>query len=168
MEIHTIDSFWAYFDRVRGRTLAVAQTVTPEVLEWRRAPGTFSFGDILRHLGALERYMFAENACGRPSRYPGHGEELAAGRDQVLAFLARMHEETRELLSPLSPEELQDKCVTPGGHPITVWKWLRAMVEHEAHHRGQLYILLSLRGLSGPPIFGLTSEEVADRSLPPL
>jgi hypothetical protein len=29
--------------------------------------------------------MFAENAAGRPSRYPGHGPELADGAAEVLA-----------------------------------------------------------------------------------
>jgi uncharacterized damage-inducible protein DinB len=38
------------------------------------------------------------------------------------------------------------------------------MLEHEAHHRGQLYFILGLRGISTPPIFGLTSEDVQARS----
>ena len=50
--------------------------------------------------------------------------------------------------------------MTPAGTPITVGKWLRAMIEHEAHHRGQLYFILGLRGVPTPPIYGLTSEEV--------
>jgi hypothetical protein len=40
------------------------------------------------------------------------------------------------------------------------WKWLRAMIEHEAHHRGQLYLMLRLCGVLTPAIFGMTSEEV--------
>jgi uncharacterized damage-inducible protein DinB len=54
--------------------------------------------------------------------------------------------------------------MTPGGATITVWKWLRAMVEHEIHHRGQLYLYLSLLEVQTPPIYGLTSEEVMERS----
>jgi uncharacterized damage-inducible protein DinB len=38
------------------------------------------------------------------------------------------------------------------------------MVEHEAHHRGQLYMLLALRGVTVQPLYGLTEEEVIDRS----
>jgi uncharacterized damage-inducible protein DinB len=37
------------------------------------------------------------------------------------------------------------------------------MIEHEAHHRGQLYLMLRLTGVSTPPVFGLTSEEVRAR-----
>jgi uncharacterized damage-inducible protein DinB len=38
------------------------------------------------------------------------------------------------------------------------------MVEHEVHHRAQIYIYLGLLGIATPPIYGLTSEEVKARS----
>jgi uncharacterized damage-inducible protein DinB len=41
------------------------------------------------------------------------------------------------------------------------------MIEHEAHHRGQLYLMLGMHGVDTPPIYGLTSEEVRARSLAP-
>ena len=47
---------------------------------------------------------------------------------------------------------------------ITTWKWLRAMCEHEAHHRGQIYLMLGMLEVPTPPLFGLTSEEVRARS----
>ncbi|HEV2845824.1 MAG TPA: DinB family protein, partial [Thermoanaerobaculia bacterium] len=136
MEITSVDSFLGYFDKVRERTLRVARCIPPERLEWRYREGTFSFGDILRHLGAIERYMFAENAALRPSRYPGHGRELADGYEAVFDYLGRMHAEAVEIFAGLSPADLRRKCVTPGGAEIAVWKWLRSMVEHEVHHRG--------------------------------
>ena len=34
------------------------------------------------------------------------------------------------------------------------------MVEHEIHHRGQLYLYLGMLGVPTQPIFGLTSEQV--------
>jgi uncharacterized damage-inducible protein DinB len=55
------------------------------------------------------------------------------------------------------------KCES-GGASLAVWKWLRAMVEHEVHHRGQLYLMLGMIGVETPPIFGLTSEQVRERS----
>jgi uncharacterized damage-inducible protein DinB len=37
------------------------------------------------------------------------------------------------------------------------------MVEHEIHHRGQIYTYLSIIGESATPLYGLTSEEVFER-----
>ena len=108
--------------------------------------------------------MYAENAWGRPSRFAGHGPELAAGRDAVLAYYDALHAEARTLFAALDDAMLDRKVTTPAGTPITLWKWLRAMLEHEAHHRGQLYLMLALRGVPTPPIFGLTAEEVAARA----
>jgi uncharacterized damage-inducible protein DinB len=69
------------------------------------------------------------------------------------------------LFRSLSPEQWTGRSVTPGGTSITTWKWARAMVEHEAHHRGQMYFLLGLLHVPTPPIFGLTEPEVRARSV---
>jgi uncharacterized damage-inducible protein DinB len=99
----------------------------------------------------------------RPARYTTHGKELADGYDNVMAFVERLHAESMEIFGQLTDEDLQKKCKTPDDAPITTWKWLRLMVEHEIHHRGQVYIYLSLLGVATPPLYGLTSEEVRSR-----
>ncbi len=165
MEITAIEPFLDYFGRIHERTRRVAACIPPEQVEWRPREGAFSFGDALRHLGAIERWMFAENVAGRPSRYPGHGPELADGHDAVLAYFGRMHAEAMDIIRTLTPEDLRGRCTTPGGAAMPVWKWLRAMVEHEIHHRGQIYMLLNLLGVPTPPLYGLTSEEVRERSV---
>jgi uncharacterized damage-inducible protein DinB len=109
--------------------------------------------------------MYAENAQFKPSRYRGCGIELADGYDQVVAFTERLHIESMEIFRGLSNDDLARKCVTPGGAAIRLWKWLRAMVEHEVHHRGQIYLYLAMLEIPTPPLYGLTSEEVRDRSL---
>ena len=70
-----------------------------------------------------------------------------------------------ETLSHFTVEDLERRCTTPDGASIPVWKWLRSMVEHEIHHRGQIYIYLSLLETPAPPIYGLTSEQVRERSV---
>lgn len=152
--------FVRYWRKMRERTLRVAARIPPERLEWSYREGKFTCGDLLRHLAAIERYMFVENAALRPSRYPGHGRELADGHAEVMAFVARLHEESLAMLGGLSSADLERRCTTPGGVQLPVWKWLRSMVEHEAHHRGQLYVYLGILGVETPPLYGLTSEQV--------
>ena len=143
----------------------VVVLIPPEALEQSPQPGKFTSGDLVRHLGAIERYMFAENARGRPSRYPGHGRDLADGFPAVLDYFDRCHAESMEIFRALSAEDYRALCETPGGAKLPVWKWLRAMVEHEIHHRGQIYLMLGALGVNTPPLYGLTSEEVLARSL---
>jgi uncharacterized damage-inducible protein DinB len=165
VEITSAESFASYFDGIRGRTMRVAAAIPRGELEWAPRAGAFTFGDLLRHLGAMERYMFAENVQGRPSRYQGCGRELADGYDEVLAFVARLHGEAMEIFRRLSPEDLARRCQTPAGIAMSSWKWLRAMVEHEVHHRGQIYLMLRMLDAPTPPLYGLTSEEVRERSV---
>ena len=164
MDAPSIAAFLDYFEGIRARTRRVVDCVPPGRFDWAPAPERWSFADLVRHLAAIERWMFAENAAGRPSRYPGHARELADGHAAVLDFHDRMHAEVMAILRDLPPGQLDAKCVTPAGTPITVWKWLRAMVEHQVHHRGQIYLLLGQLGIETPPLYGLTSEQVKARS----
>jgi uncharacterized damage-inducible protein DinB len=78
----------------------------------------------------------------------------------VVAHFGRLAAESRAVFAALPDTALERKCQTPAGTPITTWKWLRAMVEHEAHHRGQLYLMLGMLDVATPRLYGLTSEEV--------
>ena len=165
--IGDVASFVEYWRKVRGRTSRLLDLVPPADLEWTPTPGKYTFGDIFRHLPGIERYMYGETVRHRPSAYPGHSAELARGPDEIRAWMNRCHAESLEIFGALTPEDLTSKCRTPSGTPITVWKWLRAMVEHEAHHRGQLSLMAGMRGISIPPLYGLTEEEVVELSKQP-
>ena len=165
MEITDIDTFLAYYSRVKQRTRKLFALIPPEKIEWTYHPDKFTFGDIIRHLAAIERYMYAETVQFKPTTYSGCGTDLANGYDAVIGYYNRLHEESMDIFRQLTPETLKQKCITPNGTPITTWKWLRAMVEHEVHHRGQLYTYLGMIEVGVPPIYGLTSEEVARRSV---
>ena len=164
MELQTVHSFLDYYEKIRQRTLRVVRCVPADKIEWSPHAGKFTIGDLIRHIAAIERLMYAENVKGKTSRYSGHGKELADGYDGVMKFLDSTHRESMEIFSTLSNEDLQKKCTNPDGTAITTWKWLRAMIEHEIHHRGQIYLYLALLDVPTPPLFGLTSEEVRSRS----
>jgi len=77
-----------------------------------------------------------------------------------MAFLNRLDAESVQMIRALTDADMERKCLTPAGTPITTWKWLRSMAEHEAHHRGQIYLMLNMLQIPTPPLYGLTSEEV--------
>jgi len=165
MEIQSIDSFLEYFDKVHKRTARVARCMPADKIEWSYREGKFTLGDLVRHIATTERYMWAENVQGKPSRYAGCGKDLADGQEEILQFTEKLHRESVEIFSRLTDQDLNRKCTTPDGASIAVWKWLRAMVEHEVHHRGQIYIYLAMLDVPTPPLYGLTSEQVRERSI---
>lgn len=165
MENAKVAEFVNYFERVRERTMRVVACVPSDRVDWTYQPGKFTLGDLMRHLAAIERWMFAENVQRRPSAYPGHGRELAADYEAIVAYMRKMHEESAAIFRSLGDEELEKKCTTPGGVDLRIGKWLQLMAEHEIHHRGQIYIYLGMLDVKAPPIYGLTEEEVKKRSV---
>ena len=164
MEVISVSAFLDYYGKIRERMLRVVRCIPPDKFDWTYQEGKFTFADLIRHIAAIERYMYAETVQMKPSRYPGHGKELADGPDNVLAFMNRLHDESMEIFGRLTDEDLKKRCITPAGSAIGIGKWLRALVEHEIHHRGQIYVYLGMLGISTPPIYGMTSEEVRARS----
>jgi len=159
-----LDEFLHHFERVRERTRRVAACIPADQIEWTYKDGAFTLGDLVRHIAVTERFIWAETVHNRPVAYVSHGRELADGRDAVLAFFDRLHAESLAQFRQLTPAMLEAKCVTPAGTALTTWKWLRMMPEHEIHHRGQLYTMLSMLNIPTPPIYGMTARDVQVRS----
>lgn len=164
MEITTIKDFIHYYGRVRERTNRLIDVIPPENLDFSYKKGKFSIGDQIRHIATIERYLFAETIKGGKNSYMGCGKELADNYDMTIKLFNDLHLESLEIISVLSDKDLQCKCHTPGKVDIRISKWLQLMVEHEIHHRGQLYIYLNLLEVRTPPMFGLTAEELLERS----
>jgi uncharacterized damage-inducible protein DinB len=165
MDIKSFHDFLEYYDKVRARTKLIITRIPLDKIDWTYREDKFTFADLIRHLGAIERHMYAENAQLKPSRYIGCDKELGVGPEAVLKFLDDTHTESMQIFYSLTEEDINKKCLTPNNTPITVWKWLRLMAEHEIHHRGQIYLYLNLLGIEVPALYGLTSEEVAAKGV---
>ena len=81
MEFTHIDVFLEYYGKVRQRTKRLIDVIPDDKMDWTPIEGKFTFADLIRHLAAIERFMYAENVQGKPSRYAGCGKELADGRE---------------------------------------------------------------------------------------
>jgi len=154
------DDFLSNFEQVRGRTMGVVRAIPADKVEWTCRQGDFTLGDLARHIAATERYIFAECACGRPSRYKGCGRDLADGLENVIAYMERLHAESMDIFRGMTDEDFLKKGTSPEGKPVTAWRMLRAMLEHEAHHRGQMYVYLGILGVPVPSLYGLNERQV--------
>jgi len=55
MEIYSAQNFLAYYEKIRQRTLRVVNCIPPDRIEWTYKEGKFTFGDLIRHLAAIEK-----------------------------------------------------------------------------------------------------------------
>ena len=136
--------------RAHERTRQVVVLIPSEEYDWAPRHGWYTLGDLVRHLAGTERWTYAESVQGRANRYPGHGRELADSRDATLAYYDRLHAESMAIFATLNDAALLRPVATAAGKTLPLRSWLRAMIEHEAHHRGQIYLLLAMRGVATP------------------
>ena len=106
MDVENFHSFLDHYEKLRERTLRVARCIPADRIDWTYREGRFTLGDILRHIAAIERFMYAENAQFKPSRYAGHGKDLADGAAAVMDFVNNTHKESMEIFRRLTAEEL--------------------------------------------------------------
>lgn len=160
MEITNIENFIAYFENIRKRTMNVVNCIPEDKINWFPKDGKMTLGDVIIHLALSERFLFVGIAKYDKNDYPGYNQINIKGYKSIMEFIENSHKESITLLRSIDNTELVKKVTTPDGVKITMWKWLRAMVEHEVHHRGILYSDLSLLDIKTPPIFGLEEHEV--------
>jgi uncharacterized damage-inducible protein DinB len=79
MEIHSIAGFLSYYERTRVVTKKVFQVIPSDKIDWTYMPRKFTIGDLVRHIAAIERWVFAEVAQGKKAAYKGCGRELTDG-----------------------------------------------------------------------------------------
>ena len=174
MESQSVSEFVRYWRGFRQRTRRTLAVFPEDAGPWRPAAGAFCTADLARHLGRAERDFFVARACSVPPRV-ALGADAALGRAETsdlggaLAELDALHGESCAMLEKLGARQgegaLLRRVTTPVGAEISAWKLLRAMCEHEAHHRGQLALYLRMLGVDPPPIFGQKAEAVGEALL---
>lgn len=163
--ITSVESFIKYFEGVRRRTLRDIAAIPPEYVDWAPRPGEMTLGDLIRHLGSIERFYVTKVVEDRWA-YPGHERAIAPDLTAAVAYLNRMHAEAMADLAKLPDAELEAPRESLDGYPVRAWRFLMVMIEHEVHHRSQIDSYLSALGIPPPQIFGWHIEDIVARIHP--
>jgi uncharacterized damage-inducible protein DinB len=164
MENKAIDSFLSSYERTREITKRVIAVIPSDKLDWSYMPGKFTIADLIRHIAAIERNVFARVLSGNLPTYKGCGKDLAEGFDDIMVYFNEAHEQTIEIIKSLSDQDLTKKIKSLDGKEVELGNFLRALATHEIHHRAALCIYLNLLGVGTPPILGFSEEQVIQLS----
>lgn len=148
----------AYVAGVHARTRAAVAAIPPELLQSRAGHEEWSLAELVVHI-ANARPWNASGAAGERVPYRGHDVQ----DESLPSLLASLDDASAECLRILECLELfEGKAVTARGDRNTPsWeRVLGGLVEHEAHHRGQLLAQCRAFGGNVPPLFGLFEEDL--------
>ncbi len=156
-----------YWDDNRALLAELAQPLREEDLEFRPAPGLSSLGAVLRHIIVAEEHWWHGGIHGEPferwrpadwDRYTD--EEKGAHRTLRFPTVASIVEGLRNAHAPivgfledLDAWALCEKRRSTWGKENTL-RWIFwHLVDHDQHHRGQVYTRVRMLGYEPPPTF---------------
>ncbi|HEY7036429.1 MAG TPA: DinB family protein [Thermomicrobiales bacterium] len=154
-----IGRYVAQLAETRQELLRQTVSLTPDQLSWYPNEQVESIGTQLLHVAAIEWSWIFEDVFGRPGEeYDGWEEALPLRlglpqvRDRPLAYftdrLDRVREEALAVLRGLTDDDLSRLVPVAPAEPVTevfTVDWvLFHLVHHEAHHAGQVELLVRL------------------------
>lgn len=144
-----------HLERYRAITLQVFDLVDEADLAWRPAEDRYSLGQQLLHIAQAEdRFahgLFEDDWSYERVRFP----ETLPSVEDMRAFFAEVRGRTLGWLAEVDVEALGrvvDIPDAPVEHTLRSWLWF--ILEHELHHRGQIWGYLRTMGRT-PPFYAL-------------
>ena len=160
-----VDDFLTEWEYETRATTRVLRALTDDSLGFT-VPGVRSIGRLAWHI--VETLTEMPETAGLPvGEAPA---EAAAGRDA--AAIADAYEHAAAVVARAVRESWTDAVLTETV-PMYGQEWprgtvLSVLIKHEAHHRGQLTVLMRQAGLTVPGCYGPAREEWAAMGLPPM
>jgi uncharacterized damage-inducible protein DinB len=150
-----VGQFVAQMEDVRRQLKKYVEGLTPEQLSWYPNPKVESIGTLLLHIAAVECSWIGEDIMRRPMAddwkiaFPirfGIPQITGQPLDYYVKTLDAVREQTKKDLATLRADDLPHliKPLDPGDPSSTMnfsVEWiLYHVIEHEAHHKGQIAV----------------------------
>lgn len=152
MNLYDIFEYW---DReVHPVTLGALGALTEAQLHWKPAGWHSSAQDLAFHTCNVEWVWIYRNVLRlEPWEARWHSKGFA-GLPELLAYWRDIHATTVQWLKETPATELQRQCPLPYEYlPEASLQWIvNHVMEHEIHHRGQLFMLMRMQGVEPPKI----------------
>lgn len=136
-------------------TATIIKAITDEKLDQAIVEGHSTLGWLAWHLvgaaGAFGKF------AGIQVQGPGRDEPQPTNMQEISKAYETIAHAVKEEAAKLTDEELLEEVSGFTG-PTKRGKLLRALIDHQIHHRGQMTVLLRQAGLAVPPIMGPTKE----------
>jgi uncharacterized damage-inducible protein DinB len=160
-----IDDFAAEWTREAELTARVMEALTDDSLGQEVSNGRRTLGQIAWHLVSSTHYM---TTLGLTFDAPDGGVETPVTAAFIVAEYRRI---SRALLKAVRTQWNDTTLLESQTIAGEVWPnggSLRYTIMHQAHHRGQMTVLMRQAGLRVPEVYGPTYDTWVEKGLAPL
>lgn len=142
--------FFDHWNKVWRDLMRAVDVLGDEHLEYKPAKSyPRNVGDILRHVINLEQGWIHHVIRRSLPSWPPENEQLKSV-DAIRSEMKRVHTETMDYLATVNVEDFNRIVQVPDdGAPKLAWILWHVFEQH-IHHRGELFLCLSLLGLERP------------------
>ena len=157
--MNPVETFFTAWDREAQKTVDLLKVLPPGQYDFRPDAGGRSLGELAWHLAELDAYISYGVASGNftaDTKPPNIKRPMAI--DELAPGYKRVHEEARDRLRNLKPNDLEKELEFFGSkQTVSALLW-NMLLLHLIHHRGQLALMVRLAGGVVPELFGPTRE----------
>lgn len=147
LEMQSFIQHWNTHREVLHKLVDLNQEGLAEFIPW---DGSMSYGELALHIaGAME--MFA-NTVVRGEFTPPQANHEWTTMEDVRNLVHRYTESTSSLLASINEEQLQQE-IALFGQKAPGFAILTRALDHEIHHKGQLFTFARVAGVSELPFF---------------
>ena len=144
---------FAHWDTVRRDLFRPLDQLNDDQLHFVPKEGLWNLGQVVCHIASGEEHWFQHYIHGRfPEPRGDYRLEDFASIPQLKLLLTEVHARTEAFLETLDIYDLEREVHLPWGVTATVGYAVWHILEHEVHHRGEIFLMLGLLGLRGPDI----------------
>jgi len=160
-----VDDFVTEWTVEAERTACVLEALKDAALGQQVAEGRRTLGQIAWHLVRSLHYM---TTLGLIFEAPSGGDEAPASAAFIASEYRRISEDMLRAVRTQWNDDVLHESVTVGGEDWLNGDSLRFTIMHQAHHRGQMTVLMRQAGLRLPDVYGPTYDSWIDNGVAPL
>ena len=148
--MNTKDLF-AHWNEVRSGLLSALDLLTDSQLDFKPREGLWTVRETVVHLAGTEDGWLRYYTANRWHENIPQAEDYPTIAS-LKELLAEMHRRTLEQFSQDADALMEQVCSLPWGGQVTMGWAVWHVLEHEIHHRGEVYLMLGMMGIEAPDV----------------
>lgn len=144
-------ALFKHWNEVRSGLIAALDKINDEQLNFTPRPGLWSLRETVVHIAGTEEGWLRCYTANRWHENPPKAVDYPT-IESLKILLAKEHAVTEAQFSVNIEATLEQVCLLPWGSKVSMEWAVWHVIEHEIHHRGEIYLMLGLMGTEAPDV----------------